>query len=292
MLNQNQILLEPYEYLISHPGKDIRSVMINAFNYWLQVPQDKLTVITKVIGMLHSASLLIDDVEDDSELRRGVPAAHHLFGLPQTVNCANYVYFLALQEINKLDSPVMVQIYTEELLNLHRGQGMELYWRDTMTCPTEEEFIEMVDNKTGGLLRLAVKLMQAASESETDYTGLVSKIGIHYQVRDDYMNLQSKQYANNKGFCEDLTEGKFSFPIIHSIRADPSNRQLLNILQKRSNSVELKQYALQLLERTQTFAYCRQYLADLEARAREEIQVLGGNIMLEKIIDSLTIRED
>lgn len=158
-------------------------------------------------------------------------------------------------------------------------------------------------------VRDPLKMQHTLTHDFRDYTSLVSKIGIHYQVRDDYMNLQSKQashknesahvcltlpvqYANNKGFCEDLTEGKFSFPIIHSIRADPSNRQLLNILQKRSNSVELKQYALQLLERTQTFAYCRQYLTDLEARVREEIQDRGGNIMLEKIMDSLAVRED
>ncbi|CDH53276.1 geranylgeranyl pyrophosphate synthetase [Lichtheimia corymbifera JMRC:FSU:9682] len=272
--------------------------MIAAFNVWLQVPQDELLAITKVIGMLHSASLLIDDVEDDSVLRRGVPAAHHLFGLPQTINCANYVYFLALDEIIKLKNPEMVKIYT----------GMELYWRDTATCPTEEEFIEMVDNstyastppldkpihssiyiETGGLLRLAVKLMQAASTSKQDYTGLVSKIGIHFQVRDDYMNLQSQQYADNKGFCEDLTEGKFSFPIIHSIRSDPNNRQLLNILKKRSDSLEIKQYALQLLERTGTFDYCRKFLANIEVEARKEIEQLGGNAKLEKIMDMLSI---
>ncbi|KAI7877344.1 geranylgeranyl pyrophosphate synthase [Lichtheimia hyalospora FSU 10163] len=283
------ILLEPYEYLCAHPGKDVRTKMIAAFNVWLQVPQEELLAITKVIGMLHSASLLIDDVEDDSVLRRGVPAAHHLFGLPQTINCANYVYFLALDELIKLKNPEMVKIYTEELVNLHRGQGMELYWRDTATCPTEEEFIEMVDNKTGGLLRLAVKLMQAASTSTQDYTGLVSKIGIHFQVRDDYMNLQSQQYADNKGFCEDLTEGKFSFPIIHSIRTDPNNRQLLNILKKRSDSLEIKQYALQLLERTGTFDYCRKFLANIEVEARKEIEQLGGNAKLEKIMDMLSI---
>ncbi|KAI8365948.1 geranylgeranyl pyrophosphate synthase [Radiomyces spectabilis] len=288
---KEKILLEPFEYLCSNPGKDIRAKMIEAFDAWLQVPKDKLVAITRVIEMLHSASLLIDDVEDDSVLRRGVPAAHHLYGVPQTINCANYVYFLALAEITKLNDPQMVVIYTEELLNLHRGQGMELFWRDTLTCPTEEEFIEMVDNKTGGLLRLAVKLMQAASGSKVDYTGVVSKIGIHFQVRDDYMNLQSKQYADNKGFCEDLTEGKFSFPIIHSIRSDPSNRQLLNILKQRSNSLELKQFALQLLEKTQTFAYCKTFLAKLEREARQEIQDLGGNPMLEKILDLLSVPE-
>ncbi|KAF1801032.1 geranylgeranyl pyrophosphate synthase [Mucor lusitanicus] len=289
---QEDILLEPFHYLVSNPGKDVRAKMIEAFDAWLQVPKDDLVVITRVIEMLHSASLLIDDVEDESVLRRGVPAAHHIYGTPQTINCANYVYFLALNEIAKLNKANMITIYTEELINLHRGQGMELFWRDTLTCPTEQEFLDMVNDKTGGLLRLAVKLMQEASQSTIDYTSLVNKIGIHFQVRDDYMNLQSKQYADNKGFCEDLTEGKFSFPIIHSIRADPTNRQLTNILKQRSNSVELKQFALQLLEKTNTFAYCRRFLTVLENEAREEIKLLGGNRMLEKIMDALSIREE
>lgn len=289
---QEDILLEPFQYLLSNPGKDVRSKMIEAFDAWLKVPEKELSLITRVIGMLHSASLLIDDVEDDSVLRRGVPCAHHIYGVAQTINCANYVYFLALSEISKLNNPKMVTIYTEELINLHRGQGLELFWRDTLTCPTEAEFLEMVNNKTGGLLRLAVKLMMAASNSTVDYTGVVNKIGIHFQVRDDYMNLQSKKYADNKGFCEDLTEGKFSFPIIHSIRSDPSNRQLLNILKQRSNSVELKLFALQLLEKTNTFDYCRKFLKVLEEEAREEIKMLGGNKMLERILDLLSLDQE
>lgn len=60
-------------------------------------------------------------------------------------------------------NPKLIQIFTEELLNLHRGQGMDLYWRDSLTCPSEADYLEMVGNKTGGLFRLAIKLMQAES---------------------------------------------------------------------------------------------------------------------------------
>ena len=88
----------------------------------------------------------IDDVQDDAVLRRAVPVAHSIFGVPQTINSANYVYFLALQELLKLNQPHMITIYTEELINLHRGQGIELFWRDSRQCPTEEEYIDMVNN--------------------------------------------------------------------------------------------------------------------------------------------------
>lgn len=88
----------------------------------------------------------IDDVQDDSELRRGFPVSHLIYGVPQTINTANLVYFLAIQDILKLGIPGMVEICTEELVHLHEGQGIELYWRDSLTCPTELEYIDMVNN--------------------------------------------------------------------------------------------------------------------------------------------------
>lgn len=162
---KEKILAGPFDYLYAHPGKDMRRQLIAAFNEWLEVPAESVEIIAKVVGMLHTASLLVDDIEDSSLLRRGLPVAHRIFGTAQTINSANYVYFLALQELQQLKNPKAITIYTEELLNLHRGQGMDLFWRDTLTCPSEDDYLEMVGNKTGGLFRLAIKLMQAESQS-------------------------------------------------------------------------------------------------------------------------------
>ncbi|CAM0139707.1 unnamed protein product [Umbelopsis sp. WA50703] len=289
--HNDPILLAPYNYLTSHPGKSIRSKMIQAFDHYLQVPQPYLTAITRVVEMLHNASLLIDDIEDDSTLRRGAPVAHHIYGTAQTINSANYAYFMAQNELQEINDPTLLSIFTEELLNLHRGQGIELFWRDSITCPTEEEFIDMINNKTGGLLRLAVRLMMATAKTPKDCTRLVNLIGIHFQIRDDYMNLQSKDYTDNKGFCEDLSEGKFSFPVIHSIRSDPKNRQLMDILKQKPQSVELKKYALKLMEATDTFAYTRHFLHNMHAEICQEIALLGHNPLLEKILAMLNTQD-
>jgi geranylgeranyl diphosphate synthase type 3 len=284
---KENILQGPFEYLESHPGKDIRTQLITAFNTWLQVPPHSLEIITHVITMLHTASLLIDDVEDSAQLRRGVPVAHAIFGTAQTINSANYVYFCALQELLKLENPESIRIYTEELLNLHRGQGMDLFWRDTLTCPSEDDYLEMVGNKTGGLFRLAIKLMCAESPShqqqrprtspststdrpqsqQTDYIPLVNTIGLLFQILDDYRNLSDTTYTKNKGLCEDLTEGKFSFPIIHAIRADPSNLVLINILKQKTQDDEVKRFAVGYMEKVGAFAYTRRVLRGLTKRA-------------------------
>lgn len=263
-------LLEPYAYLASRPGKEIRSKLIDAFNFWLQVPERRLRRVRKVVDMLHTASLLMDDVEDNSDLRRGLPVAHKVYGTPQVLNTANYVYFLVFKEVEAMGSEAgsgsstpgesslggasssssstrkatqSERLLVEEMINLHRGQGLDLLWRDTLTCPTEEEYVEMVRNKTGGLLRIAGGLMMiwsplypdaapspaslSANEAGNDEEGkagspdllpLLDLIGLLFQIRDDYMNLSAESYAQNKGFAEDLTEGKFSFPMIHGIR--------------------------------------------------------------------------
>lgn len=61
----------------------------------------------------------MDDVEDNSTLRRGIPVAHGIFGVAQTVNSANYVYFRALQQLTKLNNPKLITIYTGELFKDH-----------------------------------------------------------------------------------------------------------------------------------------------------------------------------
>ncbi|KIW03703.1 hypothetical protein, variant [Verruconis gallopava] len=277
------ILMGPYDYLYGHPGKDIRAQLIAAFNVWLKVPDSSLAIITKVVGMLHTASLLVDDVEDSSLLRRGNPVAHSIFGTAQTINSANYVYFLALQQLTALPhANFAIQIFTEELLMLHRGQGMDLFWRDTLTCPSEDDYLEMVSNKTGGLFRLAIKLMQAESPvaDRIDCVPLVSTIGLLFQILDDLLNLSSPTYTQRKGLCEDLTEGKFSFPVIHAIRADPSNRVLINILRQKTTDEEVKKYAVSYMERMGSFSYTRKVLGVLEQKAlslvREGEMLVGG----------------
>lgn len=294
---QDRVIMGPFEYLNGQRGKDFRSQLIGAFNTWLDVSAESLEIITKVVGMLHTASLLIDDVEDNSILRRGLPVAHSLFGVPQTINSANYVYFYALEELQKLNNKEVITVYAEELLNLHRGQGMDLFWRDTLTCPTEDEYLEMVGNKTGGLFRLGIKLMQAESRAKNvvDCVPLVNLIGLIFQIRDDYQNLHSTEYSENKGLAEDLTEGKFSFPVIHSIRSDPANLQLINILKQRTSDEEVKRYAVKYMEGTGTFEYTLKVLDVLIQRARKVAEDIdssrgeGRNKGIEMILDRMVI---
>ncbi|KAF0769180.1 geranylgeranyl pyrophosphate synthase [Aphis craccivora] len=268
------------------PGKQIRAKLAHAFNYWLKIPSDKLAVIGDIVQMLHNSSLLTDDIQDNSVLRRGIPVAHSIYGVASTINAANYMSFVALERTLSLGHPMATTVYTEQVLELHRGQGMEIYWRDNYTCPTEDEYKKMTIRiswapiKTGGLFMLAIRLMQLFSDSTNDFTKLTGILGLYFQIRDDYCNLCLQEYSENKSYCEDLTEGKFSFPIIHAIHTHPEDKQ-------RTRNVDVKKYCVKLLDNYGSFEHTRKVLTQLDSDARKEVENLGGNPLMIKILDGL-----
>jgi geranylgeranyl diphosphate synthase type 3 len=104
---------------------------------------------------------------------------------------------------------------------------------------------------------------------------VIDLLGVIFQIRDDYMNLWSEDYTTEKGLCEDLTEGKFSFPIIHAIQADATNHALLHILKQRTHDDDVKKLAVRYMRDAGSFLYCRQVLEVLMARARAEIEQIN-----------------
>eukprot|EP01095_Lingulamoeba_sp_RSL-Kostka_P014407 TRINITY_DN6281_c0_g2_i1.p1 TRINITY_DN6281_c0_g2~~TRINITY_DN6281_c0_g2_i1.p1 ORF type:complete len:394 (-),score=137.38 TRINITY_DN6281_c0_g2_i1:41-1222(-) len=283
------VIIEPFSYLLQIPGKGMRSRLINAFNIWFKISNENARTIGKVVQKLHTASLLIDDIEDNSKLRRGIPAAHLVYGVPWTINCANYMYFEAMKDCTKLGIAKATEAFLSEMINLHTGQGFDIYWRDTNTCPTEEEYLNMVSDKTGGLFRLAIKLMGCFSDEPLDeYIELVDLLGVYFQIRDDYINVASANYSKNKTFFEDLTEGKFSFPIIHAITSNPGDRRMLNILKQRTEDIDIKKYVIDYMKKTGSFEYTEGVMKEYVKKIFAKLEDLGGNKDLEQIISDLS----
>ncbi|XP_014550358.1 hypothetical protein COCVIDRAFT_31875 [Bipolaris victoriae FI3] len=265
----------PVEYIKSLPSGGARDVFINALAIWLNVPPLAVSRVKSIGNRLHSASLILDDVEDGSNLRRGEPAAHAVFGAAQTINSGCYELVRAVEEARQLglDS---IEIVLEGLDELHVGRSYDLYWTQNNLCPSDNEYLEMVKKKTGGLFLLLTRLLLTCSTSKkfnkhiiSDVEDLVSLIGIQYQIRDDYQNLCSKDYAEKKGFCQDLDESKFSFPLIHALNVQSESTHLLReLLQRRRDaghlSYEQKKLVLKQLDRIGSMSYTRETLKRLE----------------------------
>jgi len=207
-----------------------------------------------------------------------------------------FVWFLSIFcDFNGLKTHSFVfvmQVFVGELLNLHRGQGHDIAWRDSVRCPTEEEYLEMVKDKTGGLFRLAVGLMQAfaITNKDVNYAPLLDDLAMYFQIRDDFINLADEEYMKSKSFCEDLTEGKFSFPIIHHIRSNPEDTRLISILKQRTEDIDVKKYAQGLMKESGSMRYTREKCVSLKDNVVDKINSLGGNPPLLKLIELLDIQ--
>ncbi|PFH58372.1 hypothetical protein XA68_13757 [Ophiocordyceps unilateralis] len=281
----SSILHAPALYIRSLTSKNVRSQLIDAFNLWLDQPGEILAAIKKTIDDLHHSSLILDDIQDRSPLRRGKIATHHIFGEAQTINSATYLFVEATKTIHRLKNPTMTSVLLEELENLFLGQALDLNWKVTMQCPSKEEYLAMVDRKTGSMFRLIVRLLTAATDKTRPHMAMFDRLarllGQWYQVRDDYMNLKGSGYSKEKGFCEDLDEGKFSYPILCCCASDAFARDvILGILRQRASSTaqtappESKLQILEVMKQSGAFAETFSLLRMLQMEVEAEIGAL------------------
>ncbi|KAL3456546.1 putative geranylgeranyl diphosphate synthase [Aspergillus heterothallicus] len=290
----------PYVYINSLKGKQLRTKFIDMLNTWLPVCEDSLQTIKNVVQMLHNSSLMLDDIEDSSSLRRGRPATHCLYGTGQTINSANFIYVKVVQEALRLPNRQSLDVLMDELNNLHCGQGLDLYWRFNNRCPSIEDYIMMVDNKTGGLFRMICRLMEAESEAacSTSLSTLLTLTGRFFQIRDDYLSLTSADFQAKKGFCEDFDEGKFSLPLIHLLGNTPYPERITAALFNRpagekTVAYEVKTMILNEMEAVGTFDYVRQVLGGLHddlLRLLDDVESeMGSNPTARLLIMSMAV---
>ncbi|KAK6213346.1 geranylgeranyl pyrophosphate synthase [Colletotrichum tabaci] len=309
-------LRAPCQYIRSMPSKGLRYLMAEALDQWLLVDDASLDRIKNIIDLLHNSSLILDDIEDDSPLRRGLPATHMVFGRAQSINTANYMFVQAVQQAQTLSNPACLGTLLGELECLFIGQSWDLYWKFHLQIPTEKEYFAMVDSKTGAMFRLLTRLMfHARSVVANDKVAqlldeMCRLLGRFFQIRDDFMNLNSSEYSDLKGFCEDLDEGKMSYPMILVLRQNPEYQDLIMGIfrQQTANAVkggsaesarlphETKRYMLGLLKSSDAMALTLKKLQELEAAMEEKISDLEErfgetNPVMRILLSRLSVRD-
>ena len=304
-LLDDSVLLTPSNYIHSLPSKGVRRILVESLNEWLSIPKASQETITRIVDLLHNASLMLDDCEDGSDLRRGHPASHMIFGQAQTINTATYLFVQAVREASNLSrAESSTAVLTEHLRTLFVGQSWDLHWRENRLCPTEAEYLEMVDKKTGGLFALLASLMalESTSTAHYDLAPLVILLGRYFQIRDDYINLTSGDYSEQKGFCEDLDEGKISYCLVVCARDDRATadrilgvfRQQALLGGKKAMQRQTKEHVLKCLEEAGAMEATRGMLRELEVGVDREIEALEGlegveNPLLKMLVEMLRV---
>ena len=187
--------------------------------------------LTPLVEFPHNGSLIVDDIEDGAELRRGKPAVHKIYGDDLSINTGNLLYFLPTFLIDESDLADelklrLYQYYTLNLRRLHFGQGLDIQWHNDHECfPSVEEYMQMCRFKTGSLSRLAAQsgFAVGGTDPNTCMTlgELFEDVGVAFQIIDDVINLTTGNPGKDRG--DDIVEGKKSLPVIFHAMADPDS---------------------------------------------------------------------
>lgn len=178
--------------------------------------------LTPLVEFVHTASLIHDDIEDSSDMRRGAPAAYITYGTDTAINAGSWLYFEAPvcidnSKCTEEQKGKLYAAYTMELRRLHLGQAMDIAWhRDNNARPTAEEYLAMVRCKTGTLASLAARIGMLASKSTSSNADTASRIaadiGAGFQIIDDVTNLTTGNPGKKRG--DDIVETKKSLPVL------------------------------------------------------------------------------
>ncbi|TLS27358.1 hypothetical protein PpBr36_04217, partial [Pyricularia pennisetigena] len=291
----------PFEYICSLKSKYVREKLICALHPWVPIARPELELVMSLVADIHNTSLMLDDIQDCSTLRRSSPATHTVFGTPQTINSAVYQTVDTIQRAANSRNPQLVEVVTEGMKELLVGQGLDLVWTSEVVIPSLEEYLQMIDGKTGALFLMVVRLMSTflpASAPKAPLHRLMLLLGRYFQIRDDYVNLTSTQYTDSRGFCTDLDEGKCSFMILHAMNsAQPSARNLLRnlLLQTRRAGCageRHKELMFSIIKESGSLEYAAEMLGEMEKSLfaeLESIETATGvkNPVLRELFDAL-----
>ncbi len=212
---------KPASDLVLRGGKRWRPMLMLLFCELTSGDQRALP-LTPLVELPHSGSLIIDDIEDGADLRRGKKAVHLLHGVDMAINSGNFLYYLPTFLIDRTEFPERIKLrlyryYCENMRRLHLGQGLDIQWHNNHEYyPEKDEYLQMCRFKTGALARMAAELGVASgdgTDEDSAEMGLAcEEMGVGFQILDDVCNLTAGNPGKKRG--DDIVEGKKSLPVI------------------------------------------------------------------------------
>ncbi|MBI3412543.1 MAG: polyprenyl synthetase family protein [Candidatus Aenigmarchaeota archaeon] len=222
--------------------------------------------------VIHNGTLIADDIEDSSDMRRGKPALHKIFGVDIAINASNVMYFLPLLVIGKnrkIPAETAKKLYdavAQEMISVSFGQALDIIWHrgGAPETITEKKYLQMCAYKTGALSRMAAKIgaiLADADENEVEEIAEFAEcIGVAFQIQDDILNIAAGENLG-KEFAEDIKEGKRTLLVIHTFeKADEKDaKRLMGILNTHTNDKKLLQEAINIIKKYDSIGYAKNY---------------------------------
>jgi geranylgeranyl diphosphate synthase type I len=288
-------LADPIWDLLDRGGKRWRAVVFLVLVDALGEDPDRYLPYATIPEILHNGTIIVDDVEDEAEMRRGDPALHHVYGQDVALNAGNAMYFLPLKIITHdpgdLAAETRLAAYEmlmHELNRTHLGQGMDICWHNERAVRVDREgYLEMSACKTGCLGRIVARLAAIVTEQsetvESHLAAYAESMSIAFQIGDDILDVEhSLERAGEfgKAFGNDVREGKKTLLVINAIEAADAETadRLTEILESRDNTDAEIREAIEILQATDSIEYAREEALSLSAAARDHLAAIEDRL--------------
>jgi octaprenyl-diphosphate synthase len=217
-------------YIISSGGKRLRPLLVLLAARACGYDGDQHVRAAAIIEFIHTATLLHDDVVDDSDLRRGQNTANSVFGSEASVLVGDFLYSRAFQMMVEVGQMRVMDVLAEATNTIAEGEVLQL-----MNCrnpdTTEQQYIEVIYRKTAKLFEAGMLIgsilgnqTRAVDESFIEYG---KQLGIAFQLVDDALDYDVNNAQFDKNVGDDLAEGKPTLPLIHALKHCPPAQQVL-----------------------------------------------------------------
>jgi octaprenyl-diphosphate synthase len=206
-------------YIVSGGGKRLRPMLLILSARACGYQGEDHIPLAAIIEFIHTATLLHDDVVDESDTRRGKQTAHAVWGNAASVLVGDFLYSRSFQMMVGIDSMRVMQIMADATNTIAEGEVLQLL---NLGDPeiSEENYYRVIENKTAKLFEAACRLGAVlAGTSEAVEKGLShfgNKLGLAFQIADDVLDYDGDGAAMGKNTGDDLAEGKPTLPLIHA----------------------------------------------------------------------------
>jgi len=214
-------VIDSYKYILSSGGKRLRPALVLLSAKCLTYDSPMVTDVACAVELIHTASIIHDDIVDSADLRRGKPSTHVVWGTEIAVTLGDYLFSRAIEILAEHENCGTIRTLSQAMKRMAEGELLETVNRGKMEL-TEKEYINIIYGKTAALMSASCELVAEIAPVPELYNTALSQyglnFGISYQIMDDLLDLLSTDSQMGKPTGNGLREGNLSLPLIHILQ--------------------------------------------------------------------------
>ena len=231
--------------------------------------------LAAIVEFIHTATLLHDDVVDESSMRRGKQTANHLFGNAASVLVGDFLYSRAFQMMVKLQNMRVMDILSEATNIISEGEVLQLLNIHNADI-TEEEYLNVIHFKTAKLFEAAARLGAVINHASDQDEQALAKYGMHlgtaFQLIDDVLDLTGDSKNIGKNLGDDLSEGKPTLPLLYAMHNSAPNEAAIILKAIQQGGLDALPAVLAAVKQTKA---CEYVLALAKAESKAGCDVIA-----------------